>query len=223
MNFPVPTFPDSETLLLWERLRERLADIAARHADALFANSMAVEDMLLTHAILADQLPIEIFTLDTGRLHAETLAMVGTIHERYGKTIRVVRPDAAAVRTHVDQHGAFAFYESVELRKACCSIRKVEPLRQVLKGHSAWLTGQHRDQAVTRGALSEEEFDAAFGLQKYNPLALWNHRQIWAAIRSLHIPYNPLHDQGYPSIGCEPCTRAVRPGEHPRAGRWWWE
>lgn len=214
---------DMATQQRWDLLQVQLAAIAAAHPDALFASSLAAEDMLLAHAIFQARLPIKVFTLDTGRLHPETLAMVDKIIERYGVVIQVVRPDPSAIDTHVAQHGSFAFYESVELRKACCSIRKVQPLRRILQGHSAWLTGQHRDQSVTRTALPEAEFDSVFGLQKYNPLAAWSGEQVWAVIRAFDIPYNPLHDQGFPSIGCEPCTRAVRAGEDARAGRWWWE
>ncbi len=214
---------DVSTQPLWHALQTQLAAIASQHPDAVFASSLAAEDMLLAHAIFEADLPIQVFTLDTGRLHPETIAMVDKIAERYGVDILVVRPDAARVRAHVEQHGAFAFYESIELRKACCGIRKVEPLRRVLQGRSAWLTGQHRDQSVTRNALAEAEYDAVFGLQKYNPLASWSSEQVWSAIRAFDIPYNPLHDEGFPSIGCEPCTRAVRPNEDARAGRWWWE
>lgn len=217
------TLLDPETSRQWAALQERLADISARHPDALFASSLAAEDMLLAHAIFQARLPIKVFTLDTGRLHPETLGMVDKIAERYGVAVQVVHPDPAAVQEHVAAHGGFAFYESIELRKACCGIRKVAPLRRTLAGHSAWLTGQHRDQSVTRSHLAQSEYDSVFGLQKYNPLADWSSEQIWAVVRAFDIPYNPLHDQGYPSIGCEPCTRAVRPGEDPRAGRWWWE
>jgi len=214
---------DQETRRKWQTLLDTLASISARHPDAVFASSLAAEDMVLTHAIFEARLPIEIFTLDTGRLHPETLAMVDRIAQRYGVALRVVHPEPEAVQEHVARHGEFAFYDSIELRKACCGIRKVEPLRRVLAGHSAWLTGQHRDQSVTRADLREAEYDQTFGLHKYNPLASWTDAQVWAVIRAHDIPYNPLHDQGYPSIGCDPCTRAVRPGEHPRAGRWWWE
>jgi len=207
----------------WDSLLDTLAGISARHPDAVMASSLAVEDMLLAHAIFQAGLPITVFTLDTGRLHPETLAMVGRIRQRYGVDLLVVKPDAQAVREHVAQHGEYAFYESTGLRKVCCGIRKVEPLRRVLKGRSAWLTGQHRDQSVTREKLPEAEYDEVFGLHKYNPLAGWSSEQVWAVVRAFGIPYNPLHDQGYPSIGCEPCTRAVRPGEDARAGRWCWE
>lgn len=207
----------------WTLLRERLADIARRHPDAALASSLAAEDMLLTHAIFSDRMALEIFSLDTGRLHAETLAMLDAVSTRYGRRITVFRPQASAVEAHVNEHGAYAFYESIELRRACCEIRKVEPLRRALAGRSAWITGQRRDQSTTRGSLHDEEQDPVFGLYKFNPLAAWTEAEVWAVIRAQDIPYNPLHDQGYPSIGCEPCTRAVRPGEDARAGRWWWE
>src|SRR5690606_5908511 len=167
--------------------------------------------------------PIEVFTLDTGRLHPETLALVGRIRERYGVTANVVQPDPAAVQRHVDEHGPSALHESLELRKARSGLPKVEPLRRVLQGRPAWLTGQRRDQSLTRTELAEAEFDEVFGLHKYNPLASWTLEQVWAVVHALDIPYNPLHDQGYPSIGCEPCTRAIRPGEGLRPRRWWWE
>lgn len=207
----------------WRALRERLAGIADSHPDAVLASSLAAEDMVLTHAIFQAGLPLQVFTLDTGRLHEETLSMLGRIEATYGRAVQVYRPDPQAVAAHVAAHGAYAFYESVELRKACCGIRKVEPLKRALAGRSAWITGQRRAQVATRGDLSEEEHDATFGLYKYNPLAAWSEEEVWNVIRAFGIPYNPLHDQGYPSIGCEPCTRAIRPGEDVRAGRWWWE
>ncbi|KRC76409.1 Thioredoxin-dependent 5'-adenylylsulfate reductase [compost metagenome] len=207
----------------WRELAARLADIQRRYPDAALASSLAAEDMVLTHAIYDADLELEVFTLDTGRLHAETLGVLDAVRERYGREVTVYRPVAAAVDQHVAAHGAFAFYESVELRKACCQIRKVEPLRRALSGRGAWLTGQRRAQSTTRGELPLEEDDGTFGLYKFNPLAEWSEDDVWSVIRALGIPYNPLHDQGYPSIGCEPCTRAIRPGEDLRAGRWWWE
>lgn len=207
----------------WCALQDSLAAIAQSHPDAVLASSLAVEDMVLTHAIFRGGLPLRVFTLDTGRLHAETLAMLPRIETTYGRAVEVWRPDADTVAAHVARHGAYAFYESVELRKACCQIRKVDPLRRALAGHSAWITGQRREQAATRGELLESEHDPVFGLHKFNPLAAWTGDEVWQLIRAFDIPYNPLHDQGYPSIGCEPCTRAIRPGEDVRAGRWWWE
>ncbi|CUI77073.1 phosphoadenylyl-sulfate reductase [Achromobacter dolens] len=207
----------------WHELIARLADARQRYPDAALASSLAAEDMVLTHAIYSAGLDLEVFTLDTGRLHAETLGVLDAVRERYGREITVYRPDSGAVERHVAEHGAYAFYESVELRKACCQIRKVEPLKRALAGRGAWITGQRRAQSTTRGELHLEEGDATFGLYKFNPLAEWSEEDVWGVIRGLGIPYNPLHDQGYPSIGCEPCTRAIRPGEDLRAGRWWWE
>ncbi|WP_323012167.1 phosphoadenylyl-sulfate reductase [Castellaniella sp.] len=207
----------------WSDLLDRLDDIATTYPDALLASSMGVEDSLLIHAVAQRACPLGVFMLDTGRLHAETLAMVDVVRQRYGIEVRVMHPDPAAVQAHVTAHGEFAFYESVALRKECCGIRKVEPLRRALTGHAAWITGQRREQSVTRTELPESQWDDTFGLQKFNPLADWSSAEVWGVVRALSVPYHPLHDRGYPSIGCEPCTRAVRPGEDPRAGRWWWE
>lgn len=208
---------------LWQTLLADLSQIAAQHPDALLACSMGIEDTLLTHALM--QLPqrLGIFMLDTGRLHAETLALAATIEQRYGIQIERVQPQAQAVQTYVLTHGANAFYDSVALRQSCCDIRKVTPLRRVLAGRSAWITGQRREQAVTRTELPQSQWDEGFGLHKYNPLALWTTEDVWAVAQALDVPSHPLHQRGYPSIGCEPCTRAVRPGEDLRAGRWWWE
>ncbi len=207
----------------WRELGARLADVQQRYPDAALASSLAAEDMLLTHAIYSAGLDLEVFTLDTGRLHAETLGVLDAVREHYSREITIYRPVATAVEQHVAAHGAYAFYESVELRRACCQIRKVEPLKRALAGRGAWITGQRRAQSTTRGELPLEEDDKTFGLYKFNPLADWSEEDVWSVIRALGIPYNPLHDQGYPSIGCEPCTRAIRPGEDLRAGRWWWE
>jgi phosphoadenosine phosphosulfate reductase len=207
----------------WRALRFRLAGIAERHPDAALASSLSAEDMLLTHAIFRADLPLRVFTLNTGRLHAETLGLLESVESAYGRPVEIYHPDERAVQDYAAAHGAHAFYDSVELRRACCRIRKVEPLARALAGCSAWITGQRRAQAATREYLSEEEYDGTFGLAKYNPLAAWSDEEIWRVIRARGIPYNPLHDRGYPSIGCEPCTRAVRPGEDARAGRWWWE
>ncbi|MPT38378.1 MAG: phosphoadenylyl-sulfate reductase [Achromobacter sp.] len=214
---------DAGLAVRWRDLNLRLADIRRRYPDAALASSLAAEDMVLTHALYAGGSDLEVFTLDTGRLHAETLGVLDAVRERYGREVTVYRPDAGAVERHVAEHGAYAFYESVDLRRACCQIRKVEPLKRALAGRGAWITGQRRAQSTTRGELPLEEADATFGLHKFNPLAEWSEEEVWAVIRALDIPYNPLHDQGYPSIGCEPCTRAIRPGEDLRAGRWWWE
>lgn len=201
----------------------RLAAIAAEFPRAAMASSLGAEDMVLADAIWTAGLPIAVFTLDTGRLPRETLELLQRAQDRYGREIEVFRPDDAAVARYVADHGANGFYESVGLRKSCCHIRKVVPLQQALRNRDAWLTGLRREQSVTRAELPAREFDAAHGLVKFNPLADWSEPDVWGYIRSRGVPYNALHDRGYPSIGCDPCTRAIRPGEDIRAGRWWWE
>lgn len=201
----------------------RLAAIAAAHPRVKLATSMAAEDMVLTHAILSRGLSIGIFTLETGRLHAETLGMLDRVKERYGYQIEAFYPVKDAVDEYVSKHGLNAFYDSIDARKLCCGIRKVEPLNRALAGVDAWVTGQRREQSVTRTALDHAEHDAARGIEKYNPLADWTEADVWAYLDSFDVPVNPLHARGYPSIGCEPCTRAIRAGEDSRAGRWWWE
>ena len=210
-----------ETLLT--ATRATLAQIAADYSPAVFASSLAAEDMVLTDLILQAKLPIAIFSLQTGRLHQETLDMFGRIQQHYGYEVQQFTPDAAAVDAYVAAHGRNAFYDSVELRKECCRIRKVEPLKRALAGKQAWITGQRRAQSSTRTELAIKEYDAGHQMTKFNPLADWSEQDVWHYIRSNHVPYNALHDQSYPSIGCEPCTRAINPGEDIRAGRWWWE
>lgn len=200
-----------------------LNHIASDFTPAVFASSLAAEDMVLTDMILRAKLPIRIFTLETGRLHKETLDVVDRIRDVYGYQVELYRPETAAVDAYVTQHGLNAFYESVELRKECCRIRKVEPLKRALAGNKAWITGQRRAQSTTRAELAVQENDTAHGMTKFNPLADWSEQDVWNYIRSNDVPYNLLHDKGYPSIGCEPCTRAIQPGEDVRAGRWWWE
>ena len=200
-----------------------LQRIASDFTPAVFASSLAAEDMVLTDLILRAKLPIGIFTLETGRLHAETLGMLDRIRETYGYEVTPFKPEAAAVEQYVAQHGLNAFYDSVDMRKECCRIRKVEPLNRALAGNKAWVTGQRRAQSTTRNELNVQEDDAAHAMTKFNPLADWSEDDVWHYIRSHGVPYNPLHDKGFPSIGCEPCTRAIQPGEDVRAGRWWWE
>jgi phosphoadenosine phosphosulfate reductase len=209
---------------------QRLADtqatlkrIASEFAPAVFASSLAAEDMVLTDLILRNKLSIGIFSLETGRLHAETLGMLDKIKANYGSEIVLYKPEVAAVEGYVAKNGLNAFYDSVEMRKECCRIRKIEPLNRALAGNKAWVTGQRRAQSSTRTELNAQEYDAAHDMQKFNPLADWSEDDVWHYIRSNNVPYNPLHDKGYPSIGCEPCTRAIQEGEDVRAGRWWWE
>ncbi|MCG1038479.1 MULTISPECIES: phosphoadenylyl-sulfate reductase [Burkholderiaceae] len=206
-----------------EKLDALLATIAASHTCVKFASSLAAEDMLLTHAILSRKRSIIIFSLNTGRLHAETVGMIEQVRQRYGYVIEQWHPQQDAVDAYVSEHGLNAFYDSIELRKRCCEIRKVEPLNRALAGAQAWMTGQRREQSVTRAQLPEREQDGARGIAKYNPLADWTEADVWAYLKAYDVPVNPLHARGYPSIGCEPCTRAIRVGEDSRAGRWWWE
>ena len=204
-------------------LEQRLRAIAEEFTPAVLAHSLQAEDMVLTDAIARAGLPIELFVLDTGRLHADSLSLIEKIRGHYGVEVRVYAPDASAVSEYVRRHGRDAFYGSVELRKRCCEIRKVEPLARALAGKRAWITGQRRAQAASRAKLAEREFDATHRLEKFNPLAAWTEADVWDYIRAQRVPYNRLYDQGYSSIGCAPCTRPVMPGEDLRAGRWWWE
>ena len=208
---------------LIDATEQTLTRIAADFSPAVFASSLAAEDMVLTDMILKAKLPIGIFSLETGRLHQETLAVLDKVKTRYDHDIVLYRPQPEAVAAYVEQNGLNAFYNSVEMRRECCRIRKVEPLGRALAGNKAWVTGQRRAQSTTRAELHVQEEDAAHAMTKFNPLADWSEEDVWAYIRANDVPYNALHDQGYPSIGCEPCTRAVQPGEDVRAGRWWWE
>jgi phosphoadenosine phosphosulfate reductase len=212
---------DYDTLVA--NTKATLERIAAEFTPAVFASSLAAEDMVLTDLILRAKLPIGVFTLQTGRLHAETLSMIDRIRETYGYEVAQYKPEPQAVEAYVNQNGLNAFYDSVDLRKECCRIRKVEPLKRALEGKKAWITGQRRAQSTTRAELHVKERDEGHGLEKFNPLADWSETDVWRYIRDNGVPYNPLHDKGYPSIGCEPCTRAIQPGEDVRAGRWWWE
>ena len=200
-----------------------LARIARDFSPAVFASSLAAEDMVLTDMILKSSLPISIFSLETGRLHKETLEVLDKVKAHYGYDIAVYRPQPELVEQYVTQNGLNAFYDSVDLRKECCRVRKVEPLGRALAGKQAWITGQRRAQSTTRAELAVQEDDTAHGMAKFNPLANWSEQDVWEYIRANGVPYNALHERGYPSIGCEPCTRAIQPGEDVRAGRWWWE
>ncbi len=219
MNTLAPAGPQQRA----EDLQRALHAIAAEHTPAALASSLGAEDMVLTDAILSSGIAIEIFTLDTGRLHPETLSVIERVRERYGYEIRVYTPDAGAVARYVGELGLDAIYRSVALRQRCCEIRKVEPLARALAGKAAWVTGLRRAQSVTRANLPFQEFEPAHGLWKFNPLAEWSEREVWDYLRGRDVPYNPLHDRGFRSIGCAPCTRPTAVGEDLRAGRWWWE
>ncbi|WP_263772689.1 phosphoadenylyl-sulfate reductase [Propionivibrio soli] len=206
-----------------EQAKALLNSIATDYAPAALANSLSAEDMVLTDLIHIIDVPIEIFSLDTGRLPAETYELMAETETRYGRKLTFYYPRHDLVESYTREHGINAFYESVELRKGCCFVRKVEPLQRALAGKKAWITGMRAQQSATRDGLPVQQFDEAHGLEKFNPLADWSEREVWAYIRQNRVPYNALHDRFYPSIGCAPCTRAITPGEDVRAGRWWWE
>jgi phosphoadenosine phosphosulfate reductase len=208
-----------------DRIESALAVLRAAAAlpPAAFSTSFGAEDMVVLDLIRRNALPIPIFTLDTGRLPQETYELMQRVERRYGNCIATFFPDAQAVQRLVSADGINGFYDSVDKRKACCAVRKLEPLGRALGGKRAWVTGLRAQQSVTRARLAFQETDAERGLEKFNPLADWSEADVWAYIRANDVPYNTLHDRFYPSIGCAPCTRAITPGEDLRAGRWWWE
>ena len=187
------------------------------------SSSFGAEDMVLIDMLMRVDPQARIVTLDTGRLPQETYNVMDATRERYGTAIEVFFPQADAVQAMVAEHGVNLFYHSVDFRKLCCGIRKTEPLKRALAGLDAWITGLRREQSVTRTAVHKIEWDESNQLIKVNPLADWTQDDVWTYIREHNVPYNALHDRGYPSIGCAPCTRAIQPGEDQRAGRWWWE
>lgn len=200
-----------------------LKQAAAEHPGTVVqSTSLGAEDMVLTDLIARHKIDIALGTLETGKLHAETSALIPRIEERYGLKVEVYRPVAEAVIHFVKNHGERAMYESIDLRKGCCAIRKLEPLSRMLAKRTAWVTGLRREQSNNRGEVPFSEPDDK-GRTKYNPLADWTWNDVWYYISANEVPYNPLHDQFMPSIGCEPCTRAIAVGEDFRAGRWWWE
>ena len=200
-----------------------LQSAASEHAGRIVqATSLGAEDMVITDLIARHALPIAVATLETGQLHPQTVALIPRIEARYGLAVEVFKPVQESVIHFVAKNGDRAMYESIELRKACCAIRKLEPLARMLSGASAWVTGLRREQSDNRGGVPFSEQDDK-GRIKFNPLADWSWADVWHYIATRGVPYNPLHDQFFPSIGCEPCTRAIALGEDFRAGRWWWE
>ncbi len=200
-----------------------LARAAEQHAGCIVqATSLGVEDMVITDLVARHRLMVELATLDTGQLHHQTLALIPRLEARYGVRVRRLQPVAAATVQFVSQHGALAMRESVQLRKACCQLRKLEPLSRMLEGRTAWITGLRREQSASREDVPFESTDEQ-GRSKLCPLADWSWADVWHYVALHDVPTNPLHDEFFPSIGCEPCTRAVAVGEDPRAGRWWWE
>ena len=221
--------PDAATLAA--ELSGRRPEEVVGRALELFGSELAIafsgaEDVVLIDMAVKSGKPFSVFTLDTGRLAPETHEFIERVRKHYGVAISAAFPQAAAVEALVVKKGLFSFYE--DGHGECCGIRKVEPLRRTLAGYRAWMTGQRRDQSPTRTNVSVVESDAGMAgpsgsLLKWNPLAFATLSEVWAYIRDNDVPYNPLHDRGFVSIGCAPCTRAIRPGEHERAGRWWWE
>lgn len=209
---------------LEQQLAARLTQIAARHQAARFAYSLAVEDVLIADMIARLGLNITVFVLDTGKLHSETLTLLTMLLQHYPTlTLRCYQPQAEAAEAFEREYGMQSIYESLQQRQLCCYIRKVEPLNRALAGADAWLSGQRREQSANRRHLPLVEEDKQHGITKYNPIADWSEEAVWAYTKTHDLPFNPLYLQGYPSIGCEPCTRPIRAEEDIRAGRWWWE
>jgi len=192
-------------------------------SSAIIATSFGVEDIVLLHLAREHAPSLSAFMIDTGRLPPETFDVAEAVRRRLGIEIRIYTPERSAVEELVSVQGLFSFRGSTEARHACCAVRKLEPLGRALRDRRAWVTGMRREQSVTRTAVTRIEWDSANHLVKINPLAGWGRNDVWAHVREHNLPYNRLHDLGYPSIGCAPCTRAVRPYEDERAGRWWWE
>jgi phosphoadenosine phosphosulfate reductase len=215
---------DIQARLAGKTAEEILADAAARYPGRVaLASSLGVEDQALTHMIAEAGLAIPIFTLDTGRLFPEAYDLIDRTCKRYGLSIAVYCPDAREVEEMVARDGVNLFRESEFLRHQCCETRKVKPLRRAQVGLDAWICGLRSGQGATRQRVEPAEWDGNAGLLKINPLAEWDEARVWDYVRAHDVPYNPLHDQGFPSIGCAPCTRAVAEGEDWRSGRWWWE
>ena len=204
-------------------VREQLAAAVRAHGRVVYSNSLGAEAMVLTDIIWSNVPEIDIFSIDTGRLHEETYELLEKLQRRYKRNIRVIYPDAQALEKLVSGQGVNGFYHSLDARLACCHVRKVEPFKRAVAGYAAWVTGVRREQSAARAQAQPLEWDAANGLYKVSPLLEWTEEQIWQYIRTRKLPYNSLHDRQFPSIGCSPCTRAIQPGENRRAGRWWWE
>ena len=200
-----------------------ISELPNQYKAIAFATSMGAEDMVITHVLNKIKSPIEIFTLDTGRLHQETYDLIAEINQSYTTKIKVYYPSSNDVENYVSQYGINDFYNSLESRKECCRVRKIEPLKRALNGKDAWISGIRSEQSITRSDTKLIDKDSTYNLDKISPLLDWTENEVWAYIKLNDIPYNKLHDHFFPSIGCEPCTRAISMGEDVRAGRWWWE
>lgn len=214
---------DHSTKAKFTSLTQKLVELSKKHSNIQMAFSLGAEDMLLLHTIESNKLPIEMFFLDTGRMHEESYSFLHDTISSYQTKIKIYCPEASAIENLINENGPNGFYQSVDARKKCCKVRKVLPLQRALKNADCWITGQRREQSVTRASLLEEELDTAHGIMKFNPLALWTNTEIWHYLNQFKIKTHPLHQQNMPSIGCQPCTRAITQGEDERAGRWWWE
>ncbi|OJW78411.1 phosphoadenylyl-sulfate reductase [Spirosoma sp. 48-14] len=222
--------PTSHTL---ESLSERLLGLSNVEAirtlaelfpgQIVFSTSLGYEDQVITDLIASNDIPVRIFTLDTGRMFSETYSVWKKTNDRYGINIETYYPQADAVEKLMTGKGPYSMYESVENRKECCGIRKVEPLNRALKGQKIWITGIRAEQSANRQDMTQLEWDEAHQLFKFHPLMDWTFDQVKQYVKEHNVPYNPLHDRGFVSIGCQPCTRAIQEGEDFRAGRWWWE
>lgn len=203
---------------------EALTILAQEFPDkVVFSTSLGYEDQVISHFIFSNQLPIEVFTLDTGRLFSETYSVLNSTLDRYKTSIKVYCPQTEAIEKLVSEKGPISFFESIDNRKECCYIRKVEPLQRALKGKQIWITGIRAEQSNNRGEMENVEWDEANQIYKYHPILNWTLEDVKSYIFKHNIPYNSLHDKGFVSIGCAPCTRAIKEGEDFRAGRWWWE
>jgi phosphoadenosine phosphosulfate reductase len=207
-----------------KNIKESLEFLAGLYpGQVFFSSSLSQEDQMLTDIIFRNQIDITVFTIDTGRLFNEACELIQVTEAKYEKRVQVYFPEALDVEALVSENGINCFYESVELRKKCCHVRKVVPLRRALKGAKVWITGLRSGQSESRNNAPVLSWDSAYAVIKYNPLADTSLEEVLKYINQYNVPYNPLHDKGFPSIGCAPCTRAVMPGEDIRAGRWWWE
>ncbi|MBP5548211.1 MAG: phosphoadenylyl-sulfate reductase [Bacteroidales bacterium] len=203
-----------------EVMRHFMAEYGNRIA---LSSSLSIEDQTLTDMMLKIDPDARIFTLDTGRLFPETYQLIDKTNYRYNIKLEVFCPQAETLQRFVHEQGINPFYESVEKRHACCQVRKLEPMQRAFKTLDAWICGLRQSQSITRSNMRMVEWDEKYGLLKINPLIFWSEQQVWDYVKINHVPYNKLHDKGFPSIGCEPCTRAVKPGDDIRSGRWWWE
>ena len=218
---------------LADELNEKLQDKSAEEVIRYFldkypnkvtlGSSLGAEDQVLLDIMSKCCNNFSVFTLDTGRLFPETYDLIDVTNKKYGMAIKVFFPDSKQVEEMINSKGINLFYDSIENRKLCCHIRKIEPLKKALPGNEVWVTGLRKDQSLYRFYTKLVEWDSNHNIIKVNPLLNWTEKDVWVYIKQHDVPYNPLHDKGYPSIGCQPCTRAIKSGEDFRAGRWWWE